>query len=59
MSAERETITVAELIEELRKMPQNLEVWAEGCDCTGEATGCEVLSGHGDDGKKQVVLICR
>ncbi len=32
-------LTVAELIAELQKMPQDALVWHEGCDCFGEANG--------------------
>ena len=32
-----ETLTVAELIEELKKMPQDAFVFHEGCDCLGSA----------------------
>lgn len=27
-------MTVAELIEHLSKMPQDVQVWADGCDCS-------------------------
>lgn len=29
-------MTVAELIAELQKWPQDAKVWAEGCDCWGK-----------------------
>ena len=32
-----ETLSVAELIEELRKLPPDLPVLTEGCDCDGTA----------------------
>jgi len=40
-------MTVAELIEELKKMPQEHEVWTEGCDCYGKASGS--VSSYEDD----------
>lgn len=35
------TLTVAQLIEQLRKMPQDARVYTEGCDCLGEAASVE------------------
>lgn len=35
-------MTVAELIEELKKMPQDIEVYTEGCDCDGDVTKVSV-----------------
>lgn len=32
-----ETMSVAQLIEELKKMPQHLPVRTQGCDCYGGA----------------------
>lgn len=32
-----EQLTVGELIEELKKHPQDALVWHEGCDCWGAA----------------------
>ena len=34
-------MTVAELIAELQKQPQDALVWHEGCDCYGAAHGVE------------------
>jgi len=42
MSAYKEQLTVAELIEELKKMPPGAYVWHEGCDCFGAAGHVEV-----------------
>ncbi len=36
------TFTVAELIVELQKMPQDAPVYTEGCDCIGTAVGVEI-----------------
>lgn len=47
----RETMTVAELIELLRRMPPDAEVRTEGCDCIGDAASVDLSS----DG----VMICR
>ena len=35
-------MTVSELIEQLRKLPQDLEVEAEGCDCVNKIRGAGV-----------------
>ena len=35
-------MTVAELIAELQKQPQDALVWHEGCDCYGAANGVEI-----------------
>lgn len=32
-------ITVAELIEQLQKLPPTARVLVEGCDCTGDCSG--------------------
>jgi hypothetical protein len=34
-------LTVAQLIEELKKFPQEALVEIDGCDCTGDATGVD------------------
>lgn len=34
-----DVLTVAELIALLQQMPQEAEVWHQGCDCTGAANG--------------------
>jgi hypothetical protein len=47
-----EVLTVSELIELLRSMPQDAEVWHQGCDCQGTADGVKLQ----DDG---TVLITR
>jgi hypothetical protein len=43
-------MTVAELIEALKSMPQEAEVWHEGCDCTGAANGVRL----DDDGSVMI-----
>lgn len=35
-------VTVGELIEMLKALPQDLPVYADGCDCIGPAKGAEV-----------------
>jgi hypothetical protein len=35
----KNVMTVAEVIEKLRLMPQDALVYHEGCDCTGAADG--------------------
>lgn len=40
--SEDRAITVAELIEVLKSLPQDLPVYADGCDCIGKAKGAEV-----------------
>ncbi len=35
-------MTVKELIEALQKLPPDLVVWHEGCDCYGEADKVEI-----------------
>jgi hypothetical protein len=32
-------LTVKELIKQLQEMPQDAEVYTEGCDCYGDAAG--------------------
>lgn len=36
------TMTIGELIDELRKHPLDYEVFTEGCDCCGEAMSVQV-----------------
>jgi hypothetical protein len=52
-------MTVAELIEALKAMPQDGIVIVEGCDCHGDANGCEVESFYGYDDDAPRVLITR
>lgn len=42
---DKEILTVAELIALLQTMPQDAEVWHEGCDCWGKANGVELQPG--------------
>jgi len=35
-------LTVAELIEELKKAPQDAKVFTEGCDCYGDVGSVEI-----------------
>jgi len=49
------TLTVKELIEILKELPQEVPVFAQGCDCTEEACWVNFI----DDGKKGFVEICR
>ncbi len=52
-------MTVAELIELLKAVPQNLEVIAEGCDCYGTISGCAIQERIWDEPKRTVVAIER
>jgi hypothetical protein len=49
-------VTVAQLIEILKQMSPDALVQAEGCDCYGECTGAEVITGGPCKGE---VLITR
>lgn len=35
-------LSVKELIEALKKLPEDLPVWSEGCDCSGEVGAAEI-----------------
>lgn len=48
-------MNVRELIARLRKMPQEIEVKTEGCDCEGDAYGVEEKT----YGSTKYVLITR
>jgi hypothetical protein len=50
-------VSVAELVEILRTMPQDAPVLSEGCDCYGECRGAEVY--HDSDTGEARVLIAR
>lgn len=41
MSSTEKTLTVAQLIAELKGMPSDALVYTEGCDCTGDAAAVE------------------
>lgn len=45
-------MTVVQLIELLKRAPQNAKVEAEGCDCTGDAAGLQIFA----DGKTVMIL---
>ncbi len=49
-------MTVRELIVILQNCPQEMDVWIEGCDCTGEPTGTRIDSSKGH---RDIVLIER
>jgi hypothetical protein len=55
MSTDDRTLTVAQLIEKLKEMPQDIPVYTEGCDCTGNAAGV-MKEGSGED---ECVVITR
>ncbi len=55
--SEEKPLTVAELIEALRKLDPELRVHTEGCDCTGPCTGVEV--GDDGDGDGDYILLTR
>jgi hypothetical protein len=46
---EKGQLTVRELIEQLQKMPQDVLVWHEGCDCFGAANGVIFEPGNEKD----------
>lgn len=48
-------MTVSELIKELKKMPQDLEVWTEGCGCWGTTVEVEEIK----DERESLILIKR
>jgi hypothetical protein len=48
-------LNVKELIEILKEFPQELPVFAQGCDCTEEACWVNLVDG----GEKGFVEICR
>jgi hypothetical protein len=51
---------VADLIAQLQELPQHLEVWADGCDCTNPTSGvAQVPSSRVifDHKAKEVVVI--
>lgn len=48
-------LTVSEVIDILKQMPQDLPVWHEGCDCIGSANGIIIENGRDGD----YVLITR
>ena len=41
---EPKAITVAELIKLLQELPQDAEVFSEGCDCYGECSGASLMA---------------
>lgn len=43
------TITIAELIEKLKKFPPDLHVATEGCDCLGDAFEVVLVKGEDND----------
>ena len=56
-AGEVNAMTVAELLEQLQKLPQHLVVDAEGCDCVNEVRGAgnfEVDDGRGP----RCILVC-
>lgn len=36
-------ITVRELIQALKKLPQDMETFVQGCDCVGECSGAKYV----------------
>ncbi len=55
-------MTVSELIAQLQKLPPDLKVEAEGCDCVNDvrAAGVYVLNpgSSREDGKPRCILVC-
>lgn len=41
-------MTVSELIEALKKFPQDCVVWTEGCDCWGKAADVKFTNDEDD-----------
>lgn len=52
-------ITVKQLIQKLKKLPQDLLVLADGCDCWGHADDAKVVKAGGGWGDVDTVLIVR
>lgn len=50
---------VSELIEALTKLPADLPVKTEGCDCEGDAEGAEVVPPHPMGHPTPYVLVTR
>ena len=48
MSRRKITLTVGRVRKVLSELPANLEVWTEGCDCNGEASGIQIVEGRID-----------
>jgi hypothetical protein len=42
----KQAVTVAELIEFLKALPQDMPVLTEGCDCHGPCSGASVYTKH-------------
>lgn len=59
MKKEKGPLTVAELIKKLKKLPQDLEVMSEGCDCEGEVNGAVIETLRGSSPKYKYVLLTR
>lgn len=53
---EDKAMTVAQLIAELQKLPPELKVLTEGCDCTGPCASVSVEAGWNDDDPDLVML---
>ena len=53
---EKRQLTVRELIKLLKNHPDEMKVFTEGCDCTGEAAGVRTFK---DINGKEVLMISR
>lgn len=51
-------LTVVQLIEKLKALPQDLPVLSDGCDCYGETLDAYVVK-NGDGWDEESVLISR
>lgn len=52
-------MTVRELIDALAKIPPEMEVFSEGCDCVGEAEGIAIFAFRDGPRSRDVLLVKR
>ena len=52
-------MTVAELIAALTEVPGDLEVYTEGCDCTGDVGSVGTENGYYENPDQLVVMLAR
>ena len=52
-------MTVIELISALTRMPGDLEVYTEGCDCTGDVGSARTERGYYENPDRLVVMLAR
>lgn len=51
-------MTVSELIAVLQKLPPDLEVEAEGCDCVNDVRGAGMRKSIGNESGYKAVIVC-